>query len=758
MIADARMVAPAPAVRRLVALVALGAVLGCRAEEEPEPVGTPVDLGEVVGYEATPAIGAAPASALVRAVNSWGVAVPSDPVVVQVRGVDQEVTFDAYGYGTAVLENPGSGLVDVAHGTSAMVHATAEPWPGFGMLRALRGLSGVSAAVPASGGVLVGTTDDVWWVGADGTSHRVLQVPEGALGGLRSGHLDLDGVLDAVAWAGDTVVFLRGRFGGGMSWGGAVRSEAMLPTAVGMGDANADGLPDVAIAWSAPAEAALEVWEGSGDWAFDPAPPVDLAQLPVGLAIGNAAGLATAQITITRDDGEWARFIHQPRGGYALTGPEDRMLALHLPEGTTVDMEGDYNADGAAEIFLFGPRQAGAMRDIQVWDLHGTPFQYLRYTPIGAQVDLEDGNDDGLVDLWTLEESGALSMRTWADGLSTFREVLRVASPAPFAVHDQTGDRVPEMLLAGSTWSTWWRGSLVADADTDWWQLDEPGVVAEALALTGPLGLAELDGDPDTVEVIGFHQATDSTELRAYAVDVDSVPTVGLLDAVEVSSSGAAPLDLAICDGRIYALTEDTLTKVLWEGGMLATPAQRDLEADRVDCGVGPLESDLALLVGDSVQLRAASALAWIGQETHAGAQDVALVEFDGTPEVVTCDTPGCTIVRWEYGTGGEQVSVSSDGSVLSVNDGVTASLLEGGGQLSVSDVDGDDVPDLLVLDDGGVAVYRSTGEGFGVAEAFHTPRVIAGPPVAADVNGDGAGDLIWLDDAGSLLLATPSE
>ncbi|MBW2256283.1 MAG: VCBS repeat-containing protein, partial [Deltaproteobacteria bacterium] len=744
--------------RRLVPLFVLGAVMACRAEEEPEPVGTAMDLSEVVRHEATPAIGTAPAAALVRAVNAWGVAVPSDPIDVQVRGADQQVTFDAHGYGLAVLETAGSGLVYIADGESAMMHATARPWPGFGMQRASHGLAQVSEVVPASGGGLVSSSDEVWWVGLDGTAHRVLQVPEGVITGIRSGHLDQDGVMDAVVWAGDALVLLRGRAGGGMSWGGAVRADEMSPAAVGIGDTNADGFPDVAVAWAEPTEAALEVWEGRGGWAFEPAPPVDLAHLPLAIAIGDAAGHTTPQITLTRDDGEWVRFIHEPGGGYALTGPVDRVLALNLPEGTTVDAEGDYNGDGADEIFLLGPRREGTAREIQIWDLYGTQYLYLRYTPMGAYVDLEDANDDGLVDLWMLDEDNGLALRTWADGQSTVRNILNTPTSAPFAVRDQTGDGVPELLLASRDRFTWWPGTLVAGEDTDWWQLDEPEVVAEELDLTGPIGLVELDGDSDTVEVVGFHQDTGSTEVRAYAVEMGAIPTVTLLDGVEVSSTGAAPLDLAVCDDGIFALTVDTLTQVLWSGGMLTTPEQRDLDADRVDCGTGPLGSDLAVLVGDTVQLRAAADLGWIGQETHAGAQDVALVELGGTPQVVTCDTTACSIIRWEYGSGGEQVAVSSDGSVISVNDGMTVSLLEGGGLLSVFDVDGDGTQDLLAQEGGAVSVYRSSGEGFGVAESFHTSRTIAASPAAADVTGDGAGDLIWLDDTGTLLLTTTPE
>ncbi|MBW2257752.1 MAG: hypothetical protein JRI25_24565, partial [Deltaproteobacteria bacterium] len=48
----ARMIARAPSARRLVPLFVLGAVMACRAEEEPEPVGTAMDLSEVVRHEA----------------------------------------------------------------------------------------------------------------------------------------------------------------------------------------------------------------------------------------------------------------------------------------------------------------------------------------------------------------------------------------------------------------------------------------------------------------------------------------------------------------------------------------------------------------------------------------------------------------------------------------------------------------------------------------------------------------------------------
>src|SRR5690606_23399516 len=104
---------------------------------------------------------------------------------------------------------------------------------------------------------------------------------------------------------------------------------------------------------------AVEVWESDGLEGYTPAPSVRVDRRVVGLAAGDNTGAGAAQLTATRDDGEWSRVARGPDGTYGHIGPAWPQLTLGADAGTRPASEGDYNGDGAAEVFLFGPTGSG---------------------------------------------------------------------------------------------------------------------------------------------------------------------------------------------------------------------------------------------------------------------------------------------------------------------------------------------------------------------------------------------------------------
>lgn len=730
------------------------ALAACVPERPPL---TPSPAAPVVGGEVPTSVvvdanaGAAPLVTWARALNAFGAAVPSEAVSLRVDGAPVSVDFDGTGYGQVRVAGPGR--VAITGGTEAVdVVAFASDWPGFGANEAqLPPLTGAERAVAVSTGVVVQSGADLVWMGPGGRGHRVLQA-DGPILGLRAVFVDVDDVLDVVAWSQTTVFVLRGRPNGGMAWANGYTAPGFTVAGADAGDLNGDSLADLALAWASTGEgpSQLDVWNGDGIFGFQASEPRNLPDTPMSLSIGDNTGEGTAQVTVLDMSGAWTRYIAGSETQYMPIGPRSPEQVV-IPVGASIDATGDVNADRGDELWLYGPRAPRQARTITLVDLRGDAIEFVPTSASGAHIARGDGDGDEVIDLFTLQDDDrSLRSLSFAGGSYVPRRLEELPEHAPIALFDwHEQDQVLDLFLAGDTYWRWWRGDNAPNDPSTFWGIRDPDTRTLTETADGPIGVAELDRDPATVDVVTFEVSPAETSLVVRTVGAGVTATLGSL---AISSAGTTPVDVAICDGFAYVALPGELVRVDLRApsnptGLIVRP----LNASRVACGAGPGGAVAAALVDDTVRLFSA-ALGELDSVPGPSVQDVAIGDVGAGPELRTCESPGCGVAWWPYGAAGEAAfAVVADGSIA-VQGATPGPTVLGAGHPSVADVDGDSLPDLLVASpDGVVTLVRSLGTDTGPAEVVHVLHGLVGAVGAGDADGDGWSDLVFVDGAGDV-------
>lgn len=719
----------------MIALLALGCTpplsLGPASPAVWVEDGSPITL-DVLG-----AAGDVSADAWVRARNGVGASVNGGPQVLQVDGVPFDLVVGSEGYATFPVTTPGTHELR-AGGATASLWIYGRTWPGFGLPRGLAApMTGSTLdAVPAGRGVLTAEGVRVWWTGAEGRSHEVLHT-ETNVDGMVAGHLDGDGLLDAVVWAGRSVHVLRGGVGGGMIDGGHLRSATHDAAAVAIGDASGDGLADLAITWvGGPSAGRLDIWEGDGLLGFDPMPNRVLELRPFGVAIGDNRDDGTPDVTIAELGGNWMRFYRGP-GYYAPMGPT---LDITLPQSSLAYAPRDLNADEADELLFVSPWADDAPREIRLFDMNEEVVTIATLDRESAHLALVDLDGDGRDELLTHAEDGTLALIRSSDagnGLST-SVLAQTASRGPVAV--PPGER--SVLVAGDPYWLWLDVYDTPDGPT----AEEPDLRSPGLTIpAGVFELAELDGNAATTEVIALRGGAGSTRLRVWSVDVTGVVDRG---EVELDPAEKVIIDLARCDDEVWVLLIDGLHRV-----SLADPdaptliASSGITGRKVACGPGPA-GPAAVLQDDEVALLSAT-LEQVGVSPASGSENV-LLDAAGTS---TCDRPGCDLARGAVGPDGAVVDVVGWPSGSEVGDEVLPAV----GLPTLADLDGNGALDLVLHHQGRLVVHRHTGDGLGPASVYYTRRPLTGRLQLADYDGDGLLDAWGIDPDSDRLQITPA-
>lgn len=732
-----------------------------------------VDAWEVASIEAYSSLGPIPHHATLRAENRFGAAVPSGPVEgVLLDGVATAVHFDGQGYGAIEIAAAGTAEITDLEGNVVSVHAVAAGWDGLGLHRAWPSPVGAvehGAAALTGGVAALGPT--VWWVGDGAPPHVVLEA-EGDILGLRHRHVDVDGVLDVVAWTGSTVFVLRGRAGGGMGWGAALVASGYTIGGADVGDLSGDDLPDLAVAWVADdGSAVVDLWLGDGLFGFAAAEPRPVSGRPRAIGLADAASDERQQLTVLYDTGQWERFMLLEAQHIVPIGPgapEDTLPG----DGAELPSTGDVQGDGGDDIVVLGAREPGEPRPIFVLDVLtdeaacddgdpeaqcGTQYVEIVNEP-GAEVAVGDANADGNADLLALEEGGRLSAVAYdlasdeAGGPAYSKlTVLEAIEAGPIDLLDADRDGFLDILILGPT--TWWRWYGVGHDDLDayWSARASPSVEVQSDLFL----FTHVSKDPGETDFVAVHAEAGSNKLTTFRVGVlgDVAERVGTVD---LGPSGPIPTDLAVCGTDAWvALDGDVLRVPI--GPAASVAGRAGTAATRVDCGSAPDGAAAAFLDSGSVWLVDRDVYL-IGEPVPApGAMDVAVGDVGSGPEARTCATAGCSIVFFPYGSSGGFAIAESQHTVLADAAG-TSTPIGGFGDLSVTDADGDGNLDLAALwSEGNVlTVHRSTGEGVGPAEQWLWEMNVAGPVSAADADGDGSSDLFVLDASGTLWHTLP--
>lgn len=713
--------------------LALMAVACKKDQERPPGPGTFLEADAAVGVELVGAIGPAPRSAVVRAVNSYGAAVSSDPVDVEVDGQTVQVPVDGQGYGAISRDEPGSSRL-VADGEEVWLHAVDSSWEGLAAPEAWEAEGTAVAAARADRGMVVATREAVWWVEGEHREPLVRAPSQSAFRGLVVDNVDLDGLRDVVAWTDRTVFLLKGRQDGGFSWAQGIEAAGQALGGVAVGDATDDGTPDLVLAWAGSSGNVFEVLTGNGLWSFTSSGAYSLQGRPVAVALGDNIGEGRPQITVLGSDGVWERFAFAS-GEWLATGPT---VPIGLPPGSDLRSGSDFNGDGGDELYALAPRASGSPRQLFVIDLFGINVEYIQRMPVGAQVHLADGTSDGRTDLWMLSEDRHLHILSWVGATQTEWDVGELPGFGAFAPGSRDDDDVDDVLLLDDALWRWLPGRASDEGTARVWR-EAPVPVTSVLSGMADAALAEVDGDPGTIDVVGVRHRSARTVIQVWSVQPGTAMVVehGFVD---VGDKNLVVDDFAVCGTHAWLLAEGQL----WRADLTtATPTAIHLPVDatRVACG-GTGDEEIVTLGGAGLSWLDDSLQALRTEEAPAGAGDVAWLADDSA---ATCLGEGCRVLPWA--PLGEAGSVRFDAQGVAASAGTRSWSWQLAGAPLVGDLDADGHPDLLIVDPTGeLAMLRSTGTELGPVERRTLRRDAIAPVGVADLDDDGRRDLWWID------------
>jgi hypothetical protein len=667
-----------------------------------------------------------PAAPLVRRVNALGVAVPEGATSVEVDGAPAPVSLDAWGYGTLALS--GSGTLRVPDAEGEEIHLPSAVWSPPALPRAAGGLAVPGAVEPGRRGVIASLGSSLWWVGVGLPPHAVATLPA-QVRGLRSRNVDADGVVDTLAWGGDTVLALRGRDGGGAAWGSAWRAEGWTAIAADVGDADADGAADVLLVWDTGSGFVLQLWAGDGIWGFEPVFERLLAGTALDVAIADDSELATPTLTVLIEGEPWQRFVQTSDGGYAVTGPP---VETGATPGSALRAPGDMNGDGGGELVVVPPRVAQTPRSFAIWDLVGEQPLVVTVEEAGATYTFAESSGDTLPDLWMLEDgSRDLSILVHDGGGFVTRDSGQIGHFGPIAAVDTDADQAPDLLVASEQGWSWWRGTRDDEAGGRW-RPEVPAGFVYDVGLVGPIVWVDLE--PGVDEILGVTTFNGAARLTRYSLGAEGPRAVS---QVALPGTTIAGVDLEVCGSVAWLSTGVEVVAVDLQ--LEQEIGRAKLESRGVGCGEAP-DGVAAAVAGPGGITVFGPTASVLRVEPATDAQDVLV----GPSGVQAC-TGRC---GWWPGSAGT-LPIRAEGGTLILGDGASALRLPGGPDFAVQDVDADGRADLVSRGEGGfVAIWRAAGRGLTAPLWQHGGGTWQGSPVYGSLPEGDRGWWFRRDDA----------
>jgi hypothetical protein len=532
-------------------------------------------------------------------------------------------------------------------------------------------------------------------------------------------------------------------------------------TALAVGDVNGDGIPDLVTTNFKYPTGLVTVLLGKGDGTFPHQQTFAVGKEADAVAVADLDGDGKPEL-IVADQFLGEVLVLQnatPAGASSVSFPSQQTFTVGLvPYALTV---ADVTGDGRPDL-LVANRSSKTISVLR--NLGGGSFAPQQTFAVGAgsqSVAVADVNHDGVLDLVVANARANTVGVLLGKGDGTFgrqQTFASVSSPNVVAVADVTGDGIPDLLVVNYNQdsvsvlrgngdgtvqarpivgaSSYPKAIVTADVNGD----GKPDLVV-ADSLSGTVGVLLGNGDGSFQR-----QQTLAVSHLPYAVAVADVNGDGKADLVVADSgnSFSSPfLDPAAEPGRSVG--------VLLGNGDGTFQEERTFAA-----GARPFAVAVADVTGDGIPDlvvankgyykhagNTVSVLPGKGDGTFGPQQaftvgfypvsvTVADVNGDGVPDIVTANNGDGTVsvlLGQGHGSFQEQPPLPAGASPYAV---------------AVADVTGDGRPDLVVLDaQGTVRVLR--GDGAGTFLDRGTFAVAPNPQhvVVADVNGDGIPDVV---------------
>ncbi len=769
----------------LLPLLVLGA---CKPDEELIPLVTVIDAVAPERVELAPAVGQGEVEVPVRLLNRYGAAVEGDEVSVSVSGVtatsdDDTVTIDPSGYGeldvvtTApevfTVEIVGAGDASMAIGEAVDCWSVADTLGAWGLRPSWILPSELGEAVWAASlleGVVLANDMEVWFLGIEPNAlpHRVLTMPDPILE-IDVVHVDNDGLPDLMVRSEDEVVLLRGRSGGGMSWGAGFAAEGLQLLGSSMDDVNGDTRNDVGFALQGSEGTFLVVMAGDGAWGFEELEEVrfELDYTIVDLELSQSDTDGEAEVAFLESNSVLMRYYWSDDGIWAETFPSS--LETHLAEPAVFLGAADMDAGGADDPAMLSHAEDGVEQSVVFYTLDSDTTQYQKSFLAPAWA-LDDITGDGNADIMALE-GGDLHVIHFVVGdgnpdfayhtvgsmqLFTGTDVDDGPVAGPIAAGLLDGDRLPDLavysdglhLFPGTEVESGW-----ASTDADWTRFD--------LQLQVDPTFADLDEEAGLDTMAGWINAYAVPTLRTWWMqqDEDSGELILERRGEILFEDNDIPYAVSIHDGLVYGLWDDEGSQLvqlgLDEADTFDERGRVSVEGTQLVTGAFADGAVVAVLTDEGVVTWLDAELATVGNDDVGSFGCVAAgdTDGDGVDELLTASADGCQLLPVDLDADGAEEVATIDDAGLTVAWGDETHNLEGGGYLGAHDLDGDGMPEVLAARGGQLWMHRALSNGFAPGTGLHGATLIQGPLTIDDTNGDGLDDLLAPGEDGTLLL-----